>query len=280
MTPDRLTLATLLPVVLVVLAGCGGDAGGTESAGPHGTMILATTTSTRDSGLLDVLTPRFEAATSCRVKALATGSGEALALGERGDADVLLVHSPAAEEAYMSSGAGRSRTSVMHNDFVLVGPAGDPAGIATATGAADALARIAAAKAPFASRDDDSGTHAKELELWATAGVRPGGGSDEYLRTGLGMAQTLTVANQKRAYTLADRGTFLATGHIDLEVLTEGGADLRNDYHVIVVEHDGTNTACARAFSDWITGPRAQRSIARFGVAEYGQALFFPDAQH
>jgi tungstate transport system substrate-binding protein len=241
-------------------------------------MILATTTSTRDSGLLDVLTPRFEGDTSCRVKALATGSGEALKLGARGDADVLLVHSPAAEVAYMGSGAGESRTAVMHNDFVLVGPADDPAKISSAVDAADAMARIARARALFASRADDSGTNAKELELWAEAGAAPEG-SAWYLATGQGMAQTLTIANQKGAYTLSDRGTFLATSNIDLEILTESAPDLRNDYHVIVVESAGTNVACARAFSTWITSPPVQNAIARFGVAEYGQPLFFPDAK-
>jgi tungstate transport system substrate-binding protein len=240
-------------------------------------MILATTTSTRDTGLLDVLTPRFEKTTSCRVKTLATGSGEALKLGERGDADVLLVHSPAAEVAYMGAGAGKSRKAVMHNDFVLVGPATDPAKIAAATDASDAMKRIAAAKAPFASRDDDSGTNAKELELWAKVGVTPAG-SAWYLGTGQGMAQTLTVADQKGAYTLSDRGTFLATGNTDLKILTEGGKDLLNNYHVIVVDRAGTNAACARAFATWITSPAAQKAIASFGVAKYGQPLFFPDA--
>ncbi len=268
----------VLPVALVLVTGCGGGSGATRADGPEGTMILATTTSTRDSGLLDVLTPRFEGDTSCRVKALATGSGEALKLGARGDADVLLVHSPAAEVAYMGSGAGESRTAVMHSDFVLVGPADDPAKIASAVDAADAIARIARARALFASRADDSGTNAKELELWAEAGAAPEG-SAWYLATGQGMAQTLTIANQKGAYTLSDRGTFLATSNIDLEILTESAPDLRNDYHVIVVVSAGTNVACARAFSTWITSPPVQNAIARFGVAEYGQPLFFPDAK-
>jgi len=162
------------------------------------------------------------------------------------------------------------------NDFVLVGPAADPAKISTATDAEQAMARIARAKAPFASRDDESGTNAKELELWAVAHVKPAG--SWYLRTGQGMGQTLTIANQKQAYTLSDRGTYLATSNIDLKILTEGGADLRNNYHVIVVKHAGTNLACARAFSTWITSAPTQKAIAGFGVAKYGQALFFPDA--
>ncbi len=268
--------AKLLPLAILLLADCGGNAGHTKASGPHGTMILATTTSTRDSGLLDLLTPRFEKESSCQVKTLATGSGEALKLGARGDADVLLVHSPAAEEAYMRSGAGASRTAVMHNDFVLVGPAADPAKISTAIDAEQAMARIARAKARFASRDDESGTNAKELKLWAAAHVKPAG--SWYLRTGQGMGQTLTIANQKQAYTLSDRGAYLATSNIDLKILTEGGADLRNNYHVIVVKHAGTNLACARAFSTWITSVPTQKAIASFGVAKYGQALFFPDA--
>jgi tungstate transport system substrate-binding protein len=270
--------AALAATALVLLVGCGGSSAAPEASAPKGTMILATTTSTRDTGLLDVLTPRFEKAVSCRVKTLATGSGEALKLGERGDADVLLVHSPAAEAAYMGAGGGRTRKAVMHNDFVLVGPASDPAHIAAASDAADALSRIAAAKAPFASRDDDSGTNAKELELWAASGTKPAGAW--YLRTGQGMGQTLTIANQKRAYTLSDRGTYLATANTDLKLLHQGGADLRNNYHVIVVKHAGTNVGCARAFSTWIISRPVQKTIATFGVAKYGQALFTPDAKH
>ncbi len=273
--PPRVALAV---VTLILVAACGGDAGTAKAAGPHGTMILATTTSTRDTGLLDVLTPRFEADNTCRVKALATGSGEALKLGSRGDADVLLVHSPDAETAYMRTGAGASRAEVMHNDFVLVGPAGDPAKAAGAADAAGAMARIARAKALFASRGDDSGTNAKELKLWAQAGVTPAGAT-WYLTTGLGMGQTLTVAGQKRAYTLSDRGTFLATKNSGLKILTQRSPDLRNDFHVIVVKHAGTNVGCARAFATWITRPAAQKAIAAFGVAKFGQALFVPDAK-
>ena len=267
----------VLPVALMLAAGCGSSSGTVPAAGPHGTMILATTTSTRDTGLLDVLTPRFEQQSPCGVKTLAVGSGEALKLGTRGDADVLLVHSPDAEGAYMSSEAGESRTAVMHNDFVLVGPADDPAKIAATADATHAMARIATAKAPFASRADASGTNAKELKLWAAAGVTPAGGW--YLKTGQGMAQTLTIADQKRAYTLADRGTFLSTRHAGLKILTEGGTDLRNNYHVIVVKHAGTNVACARAYATWITSRPTLKLIAAFGVAKYRQPLFFPDAK-
>jgi tungstate transport system substrate-binding protein len=281
MTRRLATLGGTLAAAAVVVAGCGGgeaDEPKTEAATPaKRTMILATTTSTRDSGLLDVLIPAFERRSRCPVKTVAVGSGAALELGERGDADALLVHSPAAEEAFMSEGHGESRVAVMHNDLVLVGPPSNPAEIAGAPDAPAAMARIARARAPFASRADDSGTHAKELTMWEDAGVRPRG--DWYVETGQGMGETLTIADQRQAYTLSDRGTFLATKSLDLEVLVEGGAALRNPYHAIVVREQGTNAGCAREFSTWITSPAVQRTISRFGVSEYGEELFFPDAR-
>jgi tungstate transport system substrate-binding protein len=240
-------------------------------------MLLATTTSTRDSGLLDDLLPGFEGTSGCSVKTLAVGSGEAMEIGARGDADALLVHSPAAEEEFMAAGHGSSRKLVMHNDFVLVGPAADPARIENADDAREALARVASAGARFASRADESGTHAKELELWEAAGIEPGG--SWYIETGQGMGETLTIAGQKQAYTLSDRGTFLATESLDGELLFEGGRDLLNPYHVIAVRGDQVNGACARAFSSWITAPATQRRIGRFGVADYGEPLFFADAE-
>ena len=276
MTRGAAILTAALATVVLGLASCGGDGEPGPAAPANGTMILATTTSTRDSGLLDVLVPDFERGSECQVKTVAVGSGDALKLGERGDVDVLLVHSPAAEEAFMREGHGASRLAVMHNDFVLLGPPVDPAGIADAADAPAALRRIARAHEPFASRADDSGTNVKELEIWEKAGIRPRGAW--YIETGQGMGETLTIADQKRAYTLSDRGTFLATKNLDAKVLVEGGTELRNPYHVIVVRHEGTNTACANAFSTWISTPRTQRTIARFGVAEYGEPLFFPDA--
>jgi tungstate transport system substrate-binding protein len=267
---------------VLLLAGCGGGQSGATtapsgtSATASGTMILGTTTSTRDSGLLDQLVPAFEKASSCSVKTVAVGSGEALAMGEKGNADVLLVHSPDAEEAFMAAGHGLSRKAVMHNDFVIVGPAGDPAGVAKAGDAASAMALIAGAKAPFASRGDDSGTNAKEIKLWKAAKITPSG--PWYFTTGQGMGQTLTIADQKQAYTLSDRGTFLATKNLKLKILSQRSDDLRNNYHVIVVKHTGTNLGCAQAFSDWITSGPVQKQIASFGVSQYGQALFVPDA--
>jgi tungstate transport system substrate-binding protein len=285
-----------MAAAVVLAAGCGGPSassrsagspsdtgeatsaqgGGTSSSAPSGTLILGTTTSTQDSGLLDTLVPSYESGSRCRVKTVAVGSGEALAMGAKGDADVLLVHSPAAEETYMAQGHGLSRAAVMHNDFVLLGPGDDPAH-AAGMGAAAAFRAIAAAHAPFASRADASGTNAKELSLWDQAGVRPSG--RWYVRTGQGMGETLTIASQKQAYTLSDRGTYLATKNLDLRIISQGGPELFNAYHVIVVRHTGTNLGCAREFAGWVTSAATQREIGRFGVAEYGQPLFFPDAR-
>lgn len=278
----RFALAALLVAAAVALPACGDDdddGGGASSPPDRGRMLLATTTSTRDSGLLDELLPRFERRSGCSVKTLAVGSGEAMELGERGNADVLLVHSPEDEEEFMAEGHGASRKAVMHNDFVLLGPPDDPAQIGQAADAPDALTRISEEEeeAAFASRGDDSGTHAKELSLWEEAGVEPS--ASWYFETGQGMGETLTIADQRQAYTLSDRGTFLATANLDSELLVEGGEELLNPYHVIVVEGDDINRQCARAFSTWITAPGTQRQIGRFGVAEFGEPLFIPDAE-
>jgi tungstate transport system substrate-binding protein len=279
--PARITPA-LVAVAAIVVTGCGGAAGpatggtGSRNAG-SGTLILATTTSTQDSGLLDDLLPLYEHRGDCRVKTVAVGSGEALALGASGDADVLLVHSQAAEEQYMAAGDGRSRTAVMHNDFVLLGPKDDPAETLQAKDALDALTAIAAAKASFASRGDDSGTNAKELALWQQAGITPAG--RWYFETGQGMGETLTIADQKQAYTLSDRATFLATKGLALHIVSEGATELLNPYHVIVVKHAGTNLGCAKEFASWLVTAATQKAIGEFGVTKYGQPLFFPDAK-
>ena len=244
-------------------------------------LVLATTTSTQDSGLLDELLPRFEKETGLRVKTIAVGSGEALAMGRRGDADVLLVHSKAAEDELMAQGHGSLRLDVMHNDFVLVGPAADGAGV-KGLPAADALRRIAATGALVVSRDDRSGTHARELALWKEAGVTPAG-RPWYVATGQGMGETARVASEKRAYTLADRGTFLALRKtLDLVVLVEGGPELRNAYRVIVVNpgrHTKVRAAEARRFAEWLVSPATQQAIGAFGKERFGQPLFFPDAK-
>jgi tungstate transport system substrate-binding protein len=272
-------VAVLVAATLTTTA-CGSDSSGSTSsaatAAPRGQMVLATTTSTRDTGLLDTLVPAFEHTGKCSVKTVAVGSGQAMDLGARGQADVLLVHSPDAEQTFMAQGQGASRLAVMHNDFVLVGPRADPAKAAGAGGAVAALQAIAHARAPFASRADDSGTNAKELKLWKQADMTPSG--SWYIKTGQGMGPTLTIASQKRAYTLSDRGTFLAAKSLDSKILVQGGQALQNPYHVIVVKHSGTNVGCAQAFSRWITSAPTQRVIASFGKRQYGQALFHPDA--
>jgi tungstate transport system substrate-binding protein len=268
----------LAATAVIPPSACGddGDGGGAQPS-DRGTMILATTTSTQDSGLLDELLPSFERRSGCSPKTVAVGSGEAIELGARENADVLLVHSPAHEEEFMADGHGESREAVMHNDFVLLGPASDPARVADTAGAPAALERIAAAEERFASRGDDSGTHSKELSLWEAAGIDPE--RDWYFETGQGMGATLTISDQREAYTLSDRGTFLATDSLDLKLLVEGGDALLNPYHVIVVEGEKVNAECAREFSDWITSAPTQRRIGRFGVAEYGEPLFFPDGK-
>jgi tungstate transport system substrate-binding protein len=243
-------------------------------------VVLATTTSTQDTGLLDVLVPAFEKASGIRVKTIAVGSGAALAMGQRGDADVLLVHSPAAEQAYMASGRGMSRALVMHNAFIVVGPPSDPAHVKGAAKAQDAFASIARARAPFISRGDDSGTNVKELGLWKAASVETFG--EWYLKTGSGMADTLRVASQKAAYTLTDDGTYLSQrATLSLVPLVEDASDLRNVYHVIVVKplpDRVSNAPGGEAFARFITSAEAQRIIADYGRERFGRALFTPDA--
>lgn len=269
----RRALALAVLALVGILAGCGDDA--PERAGEaSGTVILASTTSTRDTGLLDALVPAFEQTSACSVKTLAVGSGQAIELGERQQADVLLVHSPKAEQELMDAGHGISRLPVMSNDFVLAGPPSDPAGIEGGS-AADALTAIARQEAVFASRGDESGTHTKELGLWETTGIDPGG--SWYIETGQGMAQTLRIASEKRAYTLSDSATVVTVKGLELEVLVEGAAGLGNPYHMIVVKGDKTNEGCARAFSDYVVGPGGQRLIGGFGVEEHGRRLFVPE---
>jgi tungstate transport system substrate-binding protein len=244
-------------------------------------LILATTTSTQDSGLLDVLIPAFEAQSGFTVQTVAVGSGAALKLGEEGNADVLLVHSPAAEKTFMDGGFGSERLLVMHNDFIIVGPPSDPAGIKTATSAVDAFQKIAVSGVQFISRADASGTNAKELALWKSANITPTGQA-WYVESGQGMGATLTIASEKGAYTLSDRATFLANQtNYKLALLYQGDNSLLNVYHVIVVNHDkwpSTNLDGAIAFANYITSPAGQEVIKNFGVEKYGQSLFIPDA--
>jgi len=244
-------------------------------------LILATTTSTVDTGLLDRLIPVFEKQSGYSVVPLSLGSGEALTTAARGEADVLLVHSPDAEQAFMAAGNGVDRRLVMHNDFVIVGPVNDPARIQGTLMAVDAMTRIAAAQAPFVARGDNSGTSALELKLWKLTGIAPAGQA-WYIESGTGMGQTLSIAGDKAAYTISDRGTFLAQQRsLRLTLLVEKDPALLNIYHVIrtnPTKNDRLNVEGAKAFADFMVAAATQRLIADYGKDKYGQALFFPDA--
>ena len=247
------------------------------------TLILATTTSTQDSGLLDVLVPMFEKQNGYFVKTISVGSGQAMKMGERGEADVLLVHSPEAEKAFVAQGFGVNRKLVMHNDFIVLGPAKDPARIRGAKTAAEALKKIASSGALFLSRGDNSGTHAKEKGLFKAAGIAPEG-QKWFQQTGLGMGETLNVAAEKDGYLISDRGTYLALNkkkQLGLEILVAGEPKLLNIYHVIEVnpaKWPKVNSAGAKAFADFMVSKPAQEVITTFGVKQFGAPLFFPDA--
>jgi len=231
--------------------------------------------------LLDVLIPIFEKKTGYFVKTIAVGSGQAMAMGEKGEADVLLVHSPDAEKKFIADGFGLNRQLVMHNDFVIVGPAADPAKIKGTKSSAEALKLISNANALFISRGDKSGTHAKEQKLWEKAGIKPVG-QKWFQETGLGMGQTLNVAAEKKGYTLADRGTYLSLKkNLGLDILVEGDAALLNIYHVIEVNVDKwpkVNVAGAKAFAEFMISKQTQDVVNTFGIDKFGSPLFFPDA--
>ena len=275
----------LLSILLLLAAAVG--------CGPKEPEVLrlATTTSTADSGLLDAILPAFEEANNARVDVVAVGTGQAIELGEAGDADVILVHARVREDAFVAEGHGTERHDVMYNDFVIVGPTDDPAGVAGMSSAAEALAAIAAAGAPFASRGDDSGTHTKEMSLWEAAGVTPDPAGGWYNSLGQGMGETLTFANEAGAYTMTDRGTFLSMrDNLPNLVVVVGGesiadnADpkLLNPYGVIPVnpeKSEAINAELARKFAEWLTSPEVQTMIGEFGVETFGQPLFYPNAQ-
>jgi len=245
-------------------------------------IILGTTTSTEDSGLLDVLVPRFEKERRIEVKVIAVGSGAALRMAERGDVDVVLVHSPTSERRYVDAGDLIEGRLVMHNDFLIVGPADDPASIRKLTSVTEVM-RAIAAHSIFISRGDDSGTHAQELALWAAAKIDPKSLARRE-ETGQGMGATLNIADQKRAYTITDRGTYLALRRkLGLAILFQGDPSLRNVYHVYAVnpkKHPSIKAAEGRAFIDFLVSAPIQRLIASFGRDVYGESLFFPDALH
>lgn len=306
----KFTLLLIVLLALLALAACGGSNAAEPTAETEATvpteapaepteapaaeaepqvLRLATTTSTADSGLLDAILPDFEAKNNARVDVVAVGTGQAIEIGEAGDADVILVHARAREDAFVEEGHGTERSDVMYNDFIIVGPVDDPAGVQGMATAAEALAAIAAAEAPFASRGDDSGTHTKELSLWEKASITPEG--DWYNSLGQGMGETLTFANEAGAYTLTDRGTYLSmrANLPNLGVMVGGesiaensDSSLLNPYGVIPVnpeKSDAINAELAQAFVEWITSPEVQTMIGEYGVDTFGQPLFYPDAK-
>ncbi len=305
MTKPRFLLTWILSLLIVVpfaATACGGDddddkttpeatatSGAEATTAPSptpeptkigGSIILATTTSTQDSGLLDVLVPLFEKETGVEVKVIAVGTGAALEMSAKGDADVALTHALTSEKKYVDSGDLVEGQLVMHNDFILVGPKDDPAKVKSAKDLNAAMAAIAPV-GPFISRGDNSGTHTKELALWKAAGIDIATVKNRE-ETGQGMGATLNVADQKKGYTLTDRATYLALKkNLALEVVFEGAAPLLNIYHVYVVnpeKHSGVKAAQARAFVAFMVAPETQAVIEDFGKAEFGESLFVPDA--
>lgn len=275
----RMTLITVLLFAASIAASTQAQTPDSQQAKTRD-LILSTTTSTVDSGLLDVLIPVFEKKTGFRVKTISVGTGQALAMGEKGEADVLLTHAAEAEKKLVDSGAVTNYQLVMHNDFVIAGPPGDPAGIKGKPGA-DAFKAIAANESVFVSRGDDSGTHKKELSLWKKAEITPQGGK-WYQESGQGMGATLLMASEKQGYTLTDRATYLAQKkNLKLEILSEGDKGLLNIYHVMEVnaqKFPKVNAAGAKAFVDFMVDPETQKLIGDFGKDKFGQSLFFPDA--
>ncbi|MEW6723896.1 MAG: substrate-binding domain-containing protein [Bacillota bacterium] len=262
----------LVPVILAGTVWLGGR--------PGRELVLATTTSTEDSGLLDYLLPYFTERTGIQVKVVAVGTGQALEMGRKGDADVLLVHAKPDELKFVADGYGTERHDVMYNDFIIIGPAADPAGIKGLADVKEAFRLIAAAQATFVSRGDNSGTHKKEKAIWAAMETVLAG--DWYVEVGQGMGATLGIADEKQGYLLIDRATYLAQkASISLEIMVEGDELLLNQYGVIPVNparHDGINERGARMFVEWLISDEAQELIGKFGVEEFGQPLFFPNA--
>ncbi|HTF93593.1 MAG TPA: substrate-binding domain-containing protein, partial [Verrucomicrobiae bacterium] len=268
-------------LLFVALLAFGWRSGAQSAESASRNIILSTTTSTQDSGLLDVLIPLFEKQTGYSVKTVSVGTGQALALAAKGDADVALVHAPSLEKQYVAEGKLLHRRLVMYNDFVIIGPKEDPAKIRTAKTASAALKAIEQAKASFVSRGDNSGTHVLEKALWKSAGVEPKG--SWYIEAGQGMGATLGIANERNAYTITDRGTWLALGkRVSLPILIEGDKALLNIYSVMEVNPANgprINSAGGKAFADFMIAPQTQNVIKSFGVEKFGQSLFVPVAE-
>lgn len=280
--------AASIVLLILILSSCGSSQKQSNIAAPaikpvpKKEVILATTTSTMDTGLLDVLLPLFEKKTNYVVKPHAVGTGQALAMGEKGNADALLVHAPEDEVKLVEKGVVINRRLVMHNDFIIVGPPEDPAQVKEAKTAAEAFKRIASKQTLFISRGDDSGTHKKEKSIWKVAGLEPSG--KWYQEAGAGMGQTLNIASEKGAYTLTDRGTYLALKKtLRLAILLEGERSLLNIYHIMQVNPEKfpqlpINSEGAKALVDFFISPETQKMIGEFGKDKYGEPLFFPDA--
>ncbi|MFZ3102648.1 MAG: substrate-binding domain-containing protein [Desulfitobacteriaceae bacterium] len=273
---------------LLILTGCGSTTSLTPAPAQtaqipqpqNPSIILATTTSTQDSGLLEVLVPEFEKQTGYKIQTIAVGTGAALAMGEKGEADVLLVHAPASEKKLVDNKIGINYNLVMHNDFIIIGPTADPAKIKGLKSPVQALKAIADSKSIFISRGDKSGTDTMEKSLWKTASITPSG--TWYQESGTGMGQTLKIASEKSGYILTDRATYLATKKsLQLDILVEGDASLLNIYHVMQINPEKfpkVNSEGAKAFDDFMLSPVTQQLIGNFGKVKFGQALFFPDA--
>lgn len=275
-------LTAIITLASLLLAACGSAATTPPPIARNAqSLTLATTTSTEDSGLLVFILPDFEREYGVKVEVIAVGTGQALKLGEDGNADVLLVHARSLEDEFMQAGHGVRREDVMYNDFVIVGPPEDPAGIAGMTDAAAALKQIAGNNSPFVSRGDDSGTHTKEQAVWQAAGLEPSG--DWYISAGQGMGAVLTMADEQKAYTLSDRATYLARTleGTELEVLVEGDPVLFNPYGVIAVDPQKSpkiNAGLANTFIDWLISVPVQEKISEFGIDQFGAPLFIPDS--
>lgn len=283
----RMALVLGLTIAVAAFSGCGAKEAANQpkeeaKAEPKGKIILATTTSTQDSGLLDVILPDFTEKTGYDVDVIAVGSGEAMKMGENGEADVLLVHSPAAEKEFVAAGHSPARYDVMYNDFVILGPKDDPAGIKAAApdNAQAAFQKLYDGKVTFVSRADDSGTDKKEKSIWEKLGLTPSG--DWYIESGKGMGDVITMTNEMLGYTLADRATWLNMSEgTDLQIVTEGDKDLNNQYGVMVVDpskNDQINAEGALAFQKWILSADTQKLIGEYGKEKYGLSLFKPNA--
>lgn len=276
MRRHQFVAATLILVMLVAASGCGSS----TSAKKKSAIVLATTTSTEDSGILQEFVKRFEARYPYSVKSVAVGSGAALFMGMNGDADIMLTHEPKAEREFMAGGYGESNTRLMHNDFLIVGPASDPAHVRGMKDGVEAVKAIAATGSTFISRGDASGTNAMEMSLWDRAGIKPAG--PWYISAGQGMGETLRIAEEKQAYTLADRASFtvMEKNGLSLKPTVEGDPTMLNQYTVTVVNHSklpGTNHEGALAFASFLKEPSTRKLIQDFGWKQYRVHLFYPD---